>query len=83
MFKQTDMTISYEDSKGLRKTIRNNADVFEAILNFHKLADPAATSMVVRLDAELTKAGNVTHTTQLKSTQMPRHSWQRIAFAFF
>jgi len=58
MFKQTDMTISYEDSKGLRKTIRNNADVFEAILNFHKLADPAATSMVVRLDAELTKAAD-------------------------
>ncbi|KAF9545890.1 hypothetical protein EC957_010394 [Mortierella hygrophila] len=58
MFKQTNMTISYEDSKGLRKTIRNNADVFEAILNFHKLADSDATSMVVRLDAELTKAAD-------------------------
>ncbi|KAF8948629.1 hypothetical protein BGZ47_003563 [Haplosporangium gracile] len=56
MFKQTNMTISYEDSKGLRKTIRNNVDIFEAILSFHKLAEPNATSMVVRLDAELTKA---------------------------
>ncbi|KAG0295110.1 hypothetical protein BGZ96_012497 [Linnemannia gamsii] len=56
MFKQTNMTISYEDSKGLRKTIRNDVDIFEAILNFHKLAEPNATSMVVRLDAEMTKA---------------------------
>lgn len=64
MFKQTNMTISYEDSKGLRKTIRNDVDIFEAILNFHKLAEPNATSMVVRLDAEMTKAGIVTHTTQ-------------------
>ena len=78
MFKQRDMTISYEDSKGLRKTIRNNADVFEAILNFHKLADPDATSMVVRLDAELTKAGNVTHKTQLK---MPRHSAKKLHYS--
>ncbi|KAF9095829.1 hypothetical protein BGX23_012562 [Mortierella sp. AD031] len=57
MFKQSNMTISYEDSKGLRKTIRNDADIFEAILNFSNLvAEPNAASMVVRLDAELTKA---------------------------
>ncbi|KAF9152481.1 hypothetical protein BG015_005205 [Linnemannia schmuckeri] len=58
MFKQTNMTISYEDSKGLRKTIRNNIDIFEAILNFYKLAEPNSTSMVIRLDAELTKAAD-------------------------
>ncbi|KAF9126716.1 hypothetical protein BGW39_006433 [Mortierella sp. 14UC] len=58
MFKQTNMTISYEDPKGLRKTIRNDADIFEAILSFSKLAEPNATSMVVRLDAELTKAAD-------------------------
>ncbi|KAK3842038.1 MAG: hypothetical protein J3R72DRAFT_400851 [Linnemannia gamsii] len=58
MFKQTNMTISYEDSKGLRKTIRNDFDIFEAILSFSKLAEPSATSMVVRLDAELTKAAD-------------------------
>ncbi|KAF9922004.1 hypothetical protein FBU30_007924 [Linnemannia zychae] len=49
------MTLSYEDSKGVRKTIRNNTDIFEAILNFSKLVEPDATSMVVRLDAELPK----------------------------
>ncbi|KAG0378706.1 hypothetical protein BGX24_003045 [Mortierella sp. AD032] len=52
------MIISYEDSKGLRKTIRNDFDIFEAILSFSKLAEPSATSMVVRLDAELTKAAD-------------------------
>ncbi|KAF9961854.1 Next to BRCA1 protein 1 protein [Mortierella alpina] len=46
------MSISYEDEKGVRKSIKSDNDVIEAILNFSAQPQPTDTIMVIRLDVE-------------------------------
>ncbi|KAG0052533.1 hypothetical protein BGZ83_002463 [Gryganskiella cystojenkinii] len=46
------MIISYEDNKGIRKYIKTDADVLQAILSFSSQTQPSPSIMVVRLDVE-------------------------------
>lgn len=46
------MLISYEDENRVRKFIKNDNDVIEAILIFSAQPQPADTIMVIRLDVE-------------------------------
>ncbi|KAF8931717.1 hypothetical protein BGZ58_007460 [Dissophora ornata] len=52
LFNKNNMTLSYEDQNGARKTIKTDADVLEAITTFGKQAQPSPTMVVIRLDVE-------------------------------
>ncbi|KAF9987553.1 hypothetical protein BGZ75_000445 [Mortierella antarctica] len=65
------MLISYEDENGVRKSIKSDSDVIEAILVFSAQPQPTDTIMVIRLDVEPYKPGapvdkkdDVLHTTK-------------------
>ncbi|KAF9967501.1 hypothetical protein BGZ70_009340 [Mortierella alpina] len=51
------MLISYEDEKGVRKSIKSDDDVIEAILTFSAQPQPSNTIMIVRLDVEPCQSG--------------------------
>ncbi|KAG0202321.1 hypothetical protein BGX28_005142 [Mortierella sp. GBA30] len=46
------MSISYDDDKGIRRVIKTDGDVLDAILNFSKQPQPSQSIMVIRLDVE-------------------------------
>ncbi|KAF9345753.1 hypothetical protein BGX26_002772 [Mortierella sp. AD094] len=52
LFSKTSMSIYYLDHKGNRKTINSDANVLEAISDFHLQPQPSPTMLVVRLDVE-------------------------------
>ncbi|KAF9287969.1 hypothetical protein BGZ68_000991 [Mortierella alpina] len=52
LFNQSRMVISYEDENRVRKFIKSDNDVIEAILIFSAQPQPADTIMVIRLDVE-------------------------------
>ncbi|KAF8974812.1 hypothetical protein BGZ46_009709 [Entomortierella lignicola] len=52
LFNKTSMSIHYVNHSGDRKIITNDADILEAIADFHLQPQPNPTMLVVRLDVE-------------------------------
>jgi len=67
------MLISYEDEKGIRKSINSDDDVIEAILIFSTQPQPSNTIMVVRLDVEPYQSG-MCHLNQSYASQYTAQS---------
>ncbi|KAF9569562.1 hypothetical protein EC968_002459 [Mortierella alpina] len=59
LFNESRMLISYEDEKGVRKSIENDRDVIKAILTFSAQPQPTDTITVIRLDVEPFKSGDL------------------------